>query len=307
MTIWPTLLIAGALFSLPPLTPQQKAQLESAHDGSVTVDDPALYPLMINALDWDPTEAPAGQPPDVDALLASPAEYRGVPFLIEGQMRGPPRKFERFARPGPWAGKLEQWVVTLRRGAKAADDKVAIVYLVDPPEYPGLDRRVRLTARFFKVWHSVDMQNNETPYVTFVGRGVHVLDPSEPSSPAATATGDGDGGSGGKPDGGGTSPLVPISVFLLIGFLSFVWWRVRRIMGGPRPLPGQLRRMREHVEEAEEQEASADEGPPLPEDPIAALEEMQRRQHAKAEAEFEASPELRELRDMTEKVGDDAS
>ena len=163
------LLILIALAGIPPLTPDQQAEL-AVDDPAEQLEGPGLRPLLEHVLAWDTTDAAYSllPNPDYDALLADPTTGRGEAFLIEGQFAGRTRRFMLDQR-GPWGKALTEWVLIVRDEPQ----QVAVVYFVDPdnslqPPYSG--EKVRVPARFYKVWTDTDQEGQPTDYLTFVAR-----------------------------------------------------------------------------------------------------------------------------------------
>jgi len=171
--------LGAAVSSLTPLTDAQRAQLDTAEDFTQRFDTAALYPLLHNAAQWTPGDEAGAAVPDYGQIQADPKRHRGEAFLIEGLFAGVPEgetlRIRSLSRPGPWDGKLEQWVVVVDPDSEA--DEVAVVYLTDPPPHPREGTRVRMPARFYKVLDDFDRSPTPRPtqYLTFVGRGAEVL------------------------------------------------------------------------------------------------------------------------------------
>ena len=182
----------GPAFAAPELTPQQQQILDASatdRDGDLDRQGPAMYVLLENAAGWaaDDFTGDAGAPlaptPDYAYLQAHPAELRGQVFLIEGafveQVRYPtPHRDgrDRLQRAGHplWGDQLTGWGVRVGEGA----DTVVMVYFVDPnnavqPPAPG--QRVRVAARFYKVWSVPDREGRPTEFLTFVGGAREVV------------------------------------------------------------------------------------------------------------------------------------
>jgi hypothetical protein len=161
------------------------------------------------------------------------------------------------ARPGPWEGRIRQWVV---KTGESMDD-VVVVYLVDPPEADVLDR-VRMPARFFKIWREPTTQGEPMDWLVFVGHGATV----QPRQVSLTTP-------------GAVSLAGPM--FLVIVLLVAGYWVYRRKLSdqtAERLTPVQKwrqERQQRGLDPVDEVEAEAEVD--LPEDPVEALQEMQRR------------------------------
>src|SRR5690349_8534863 len=64
------------LAAVPPLTDEQRAQLDTATDNDKQVDQAGLYPLLQNALEWKPGDESGAAVPDYVAILDAPADAR---------------------------------------------------------------------------------------------------------------------------------------------------------------------------------------------------------------------------------------
>jgi len=255
--------LVGLLAAAPPLTEAQRRQLDTATDASPRLDEGALYPLLRNALQWDDASNPeaGARIPDYAALRESPAAQRGEVFLIEGVYQGG-GEFN-LHRSGPWGDALRWWVI---KHGKTADD-VAVVYFVTPSDggagdggegLPAVRRgaKVRVPARFYKVWRDVDQNEQRTDFLTFVARRPRVV----ASSPVSPSLG---------------LPEMLLLVVILAGGVAVLIWRSKGLSFKPRPLPRQAARAAAAA--AEEQGELGDENDPLPEDPALALDELSRR------------------------------
>ncbi len=247
---------------VPPLTPDQQAQVDTATDFVREFDEGALYPLLEDALRWPEGDEAGAMIPDYEAIMKSPGDYRGGLFLIEGLFAGTPRggsEVRRLTRPGPWDDQLVWWGIVV----DAQRDEVVVVYLVDPPPPPAAGAKVRLVGRFFKVLEDFDRSRPPKPtnYLLFVGRSASVL--------------------GGQEIGGrstpGITPLLGMVVVLGLG-----WYVVRRMLR-PKPGANQARRALrgEDHDEADLDDPVIDD---LPKDPAEALDALSQ-QHAHEEGQ----------------------
>lgn len=255
---------AGSAFALPDLTDTQAAQLATADDESSVIDGPALYPLLDNVSDWPAGDESGAVVPDYSAIQADPAKYRGQIFLIEGQVAGPVQPIKTL-RPGPWGETIEQW--TIKHGPEW--DDVAVVYVANPAKDVMPQTRVRMPARFYKIWNTSDRDGEASTFLVFVGNE------SKLGKQATQGVDLGDGGSG-------RAPQLIIGGTLLLGGLAFTFfWRRLRRAGSKELKSAQIMRKRREARALEQGEASSDEVEPeppiLPEDPDAALEELAKR------------------------------
>jgi hypothetical protein len=175
----------AALAQPPELSRVDQAQLQDAHDFTRDWDDePALLPLVRNAIWWDKEDKQGAHAPDYAALLKSPQEYRGQFFIVKGRLV----KIEenkRLQTPGPWNpplaipgvtatspyanGRIQQYALLV----DGLPDAVALVLLVDPPaKGPLLKSEIEIPARFFKI-------RKDMAYSTSVTQsGVKQVDPT---------------------------------------------------------------------------------------------------------------------------------
>lgn len=256
LAVW---ILAFTLAAIPPLSPEQRGQLQTAADGRATIDEGALYPLLYNAQQWGPNEELGARVPDFDRIEQSPAEARGELFLVEGVLAkwdAPPRWF---SRGGSWDGRMQRWIVAV--GPRR--DRYVVVYLVAPGE--GVDRLrrgqgVRLAARFYKVWFDVDAGDKARTYLAFVGRDARI-DLAGPQRSPFPVT-------------------MPVAFLIAVAGIGWVVYRLTRVRHSPGArgeemeiLGPSARDDAAHSPDA----APEDEGPPLPKDPASALDELSRR------------------------------
>ncbi|MCE9589877.1 MAG: hypothetical protein K8S99_05075 [Planctomycetes bacterium] len=251
------------ILSVPPLTDAQRRQLATAKDGQPVFDEAALYPLLENAQTWTPGEEAGAMVPDLAAIEKTPEAFRGQFFLLEGEFAGRPLlegdKFGTLARPGPWSGKLQQWVLITDRKT----DQVVVINLVNPPMtvknpyYTGA--KIRTVGRFYKVWLNTDRHGKPVSYLTFVGNSAKIIMDE-------------------GPDLGSTKPYLAVLGSVLILGVVFIFIRTRGKRAATQPLSDlwQRREDRRITDEAVAEESELVQ-PALPEDPTQALAELERR------------------------------
>lgn len=240
--------VAGVLFlvsaaGIGPLDENRMAQVQTAVDHEAVIDAPALYPLLEDAVAWKAGDETGAAIPDYETVLADPAAYRGQLFLIEGRLKRR-RPVDRLSRPGPWDGRLEQWVVQI-----GLLGETAVIYLVDPPAEAKVDMRVRMPARFYMVMRDKVAQSdaNETAdFPVFVGKTAKV-----------SAAG-GSGGAG-----------IFVALLIIMGLLYFI---MRTKMKAKAVGPRRLRKSTTH----DDREDEADDMSALPENPADALDALSR-------------------------------
>ena len=241
-------LLIAILPGVVPLDAADRAQLEAVVDGAGPLEGPGLETLLSNVARWQPGDESGAQVPDYDALLADPAAQRGELMLIEGRFAGRPRSIP-LSHAGEWGGTLTEWGLIVRDDPEL----VAMVYLVDQPSTtPVLGQRVRIAARFYKLWQSDNLHGQPTTFPTFIARQPRLLaqDDLAPTSR----------------DGGAN--LAFWAVVLAAAF-AFAIWRLTKLTARPKPLPTRVQHDRDPPEPA------INTG--LPTDPAEALDELHRR------------------------------
>lgn len=161
-------IVCSMLQVIPPLTPEQRGQFEGVLDRKAEIDS-AFYSLLENASLWLPEEEPTGAGLNVAATMASPAEYRGLPMVIEGEYLGL-HEVHMVKKSGPWDGKLEQWGIRI-----PSADATVMVFLTNPPPVPVAGQKVRMSGRFYKIWPVTDEgSGRRLEYLVFVGNSAKV-------------------------------------------------------------------------------------------------------------------------------------
>ena len=239
-----TILLAAAALDL---TEGERRQLATARDFGPLLDEAALYPLLKNAAGWRGGDETGAAVPDYVRIRRDPADHRGRIYLIEGRLirsLGAPD----FARPGPWEGHWQQW--NIQWGTRPED--MTIVYLLDPPHTTGTTLKVRLPARFYKIWRDTDQNGAQTDYLVFVGQSARVL-PVSGANPVRAVL------------------FISAALVLLVVYLFL---RRKTVLLQPRHQPLATRRLDIREERAASDEPSTT---TLPADPAKALEELGRR------------------------------
>ncbi len=248
---------AALTLGAPPLTEVQQVQLGAVYDDSPRLDGPGLYALLGNAMGWDKDDWDGAATPSWVSLAADPGASRGEVFLIEGEFLRK-RRID-LVRPGPWGEALTEWAVQVGPG----DEDFAVVYFIDPQETmtrPARGTKVQIAARFYKLWHTLDMENRPRRYLTFVGRPVRIV----------------------AEGGVWMRPLLIGAALAGAAALFFLLRRLTRRGAAPSPLERQRRRIerRDAAAEDEDEDGSPEPDDDLPHDPAEALKEMQRRHDA---------------------------
>ncbi|MDX1683262.1 MAG: hypothetical protein R3336_09080, partial [Phycisphaeraceae bacterium] len=169
-------------------------------------------------------------------------------FLIEGVF-GRADPIEHLAQTGPLTEKLARWAIQVE-----GQDNTVLVYLTDPPNRPLVRSKVRVPARFYKVWETRDTEGESQRFLVFVGHGAQVEGRS-----------------------GQTSPLTPL--FLIIIALVVAYYVLRKKLAVPETVEARRRHDPDRARVLEEADAEVDEdAPDLPEDPAEALGQL-KQQH----------------------------
>jgi hypothetical protein len=265
-----------------------EADRERLADGTTDNSDdldtqPGLYVLLRNAATWadDDFSGDAGAavapPPDYAFLKTKPEQARGNVYLIEGWLAYNDRwptlvnhssdKLYNTIDPS-WGDQVTRWTIVTE---KDNADATIIVLFNDPdgtmaaPE-PG--SKVRIAARFHKLWTIRDSNDKPFTYATFVGGAAETIE---------------DAGSDAKTNA--SSPMstlktVSMAIFAVIALFFFIRIAMRKYAGksGSGHQLGdrleEMRRKRERMEESPEVEEDTED---LPEDPIAALEALRQK------------------------------
>ncbi len=251
----------------PELTPQHQMQLATATDGSQELDEAALYPLLENAKWLDPADTTGAIPLDYQAVLKDPAAFRGKLVLIRGYVAAEPRSAGKLARPGPWDGHLQQWIIKLNHDPE--NHASVVVYLVAPPprkNWPFRDTRVWMVARFYKVWDQPNVLNGKPmSFLVFVGNTLNV----------ETAAGS-------SPGLFGTPQRALLTISLAVVLLIMLWAAARMLIARRHATFQQHMREDRALRDERRREIARrtpSAGEPLPENPADALEELERRGH----------------------------
>lgn len=243
---------------IPPLTEAQRVQLETADD-TRPPDEPAWYGLLSNVASWEAPPpgakvAGGGTPPDYAALMQSPGALRGDVFVVEGRFAGRQRR-QVVLREGPWGRALTEWGVVVDPAAGGGEERVVVVYLVDPDgrqATPRRNQRVRVAARFYKLWPDADGTGRAVTYPVFVGRSAALIEP--------------EGWAAGRMF---RDLIVAAIIVLMAGLFGIRWWARRQRVARRRPRLSDRRRPVDRPGDSEN-----DDAPPLPDDPAEALAEL---------------------------------
>ncbi|MEM6459038.1 MAG: hypothetical protein AAF710_06565 [Planctomycetota bacterium] len=241
------------------LTAAERVQLATADDRRPP-DEPALYPLLRDAVRSAAVLPPQGRDPDFAAIMDDPAAFRGERLEVRGQYAGRSRRVT-LRRTGAWGEAVTEWGVVV--GAGSPGEAVAVVYLVDPDgglATPRPGQRVVVAARFFKLWRDRDASGAARTYPVFVGSAEHVVIEAR--------------GVGARGPASGYAVLLAA----VVAMLGVVFWLRRRVRRAASDRP--VRRLGGVVSDDEESS--------LPGDPAEALAALQR----EAEHDAETTPRV---------------
>lgn len=234
--------------------------------------EPGFYVLLRNASGWmgDDFVGDAGAElapqRDLSFIKKNPAKARGEVYLLEGWVKQHDRYpsqadglgRDELLRAGDpaWGEQVTRWTVVTQTGEKAS---TVIVILNDPRGQiadPGDGKKVRVAARFYKLWTIKDVDGKPTTYPVFIGGATEKV----------SASGFLDEGSG-PPKSLYVAALVAVAgAFFVLRFL------MGKVNDKGRQRTGALvearRRLREEDAGDEDDQAIED----LPEDPVAALD-----------------------------------
>jgi len=268
------LLIAWPAGGAPQLSADNLQRLadETSDNDALLDQQDGLYVLLRNAATWqadDFTTDDASPAPQADysAIAVNPAAARGKVYLIEGWLAQHDRfpTLENHNRDRllntldrTWGDQVTRWSIVT---AMDDPDSTVIVLFCDPNARiaaPTVDSRVRVAARFYKLWTIADAQGNPHRYEVFVGGASEVTE----AAGADTSS------------GGPSRRSIIVGGLVGAALVLFLIRRMsqKRVAGGSlvKQRIEQLRREREHEEDQEaEGEESIDD---LPDDPIQALD-----------------------------------
>lgn len=163
---------AAVVRPIPELSADQKTMLEDCQDNTRVFDEGGLYALLGASVQW-PRDAWGGATPlqvmetvnpvskeKTKTLLveSEPAKHRGEATLIEGTLIAtqpgvPGSPSGTLSRPDPrWGGSVNCWVI--RIGRTQYDPQAMVYFPSDGRPMPPVRRgsRVRIAARFYKVY-----------------------------------------------------------------------------------------------------------------------------------------------------------
>ena len=279
------LLLAWPGVAAPEMSESDRQRLA---DGTTDRDDvldqqDGFYVLLRNAATWkgDDFSGDAGAavapPPDYAFLKDKPEQARGNVYLIEGWLAYADRwptlvnhSSDKLLRAGDpaWGDQTTRWtIVTEKDNAEAT-----IIVLFNDPNAkmtaPEAGSKVRLAARFHKLWMIRDTNGLPFTYATFIGGAAEVV---EEASAAPSSSG-----------GSSSMTKVLAAVVIVGGFFVAMRFLMRRTSGSGgagtklQDRLDELRREREAHErqEGEDQDEQVDD---LPEDPVAALDVLRQK------------------------------
>ena len=260
LCVWVATVVVGvgAMAALPALSDSQRVQLDTAVEGAKP-DEPALYPLLVEAWRWTAEDVVAAglvtQQADFVGLLGDPKGSRGEVFVVVGRFAGRSREV-RLLRGGPWGQTVTEWgVVRDGSGGESGDaaGRVAMVYFAGHVETPRDRQQVQVVGRFFKTWTDVDAAGRAVTYPVFVAAPFW-----EPVGGMATRQ----------------NGAWRVMVVLVLGLMAGLWVVRRALKRGAEGRGQGVKRKR--AEQWSEAYGEVAEGV-LPEDPAEAMEVLQER------------------------------
>lgn len=243
---------------------------------------PGFYVLLKNASTWQGDDfggdagAAVAPPPDYGFLKDKPEKARGNVYLIEGWFMGADRwptlanhtSDKLHTTLDPKLGEqVTRWTIVTEKSNPAA---TVLALFHDPNAKmtaPEEGSKVRIAARFHKLWTIPSAGGKLFDYPVFVGGAAETVEEAQTPAP----------GGGGNPMLGG----VLGAILIVGGFFIAMRFLIRRLStgrGGGTMLRDRLDEMRRE-REAHEQEAGGEDedAQDLPDDPVAALDVLRER------------------------------
>lgn len=286
----PRFLLFCLIFAWPvyPAPVLSQADRERLADGTTDGDDvldqqDGFYVLLRNASTWQGDDfagdagAAVAPPPDYEFIKAKPEIARGNVYLIEGWLAGSDRwptkdnhDHDQLMRAGDptWGDQVTRWTIITE---KDNADATVIVLFNDPTAkmtVPEPGTKVRIAARFHKLWTITASTGVPFTYPVFVGGAAEQVEQVGDTSSSS----------------GSVSNFTKIlgAIVVVGGFFVAMRVLMRRVStggGGGTMLRDRLEEMRREREaqelrgEVEPEEDDED----LPEDPIAALDVLRQK------------------------------
>lgn len=268
-------LLAYPAMAAPELSEDDRIGLEDRttdRDGELDTQ-PGFYVLLRNAASWQGDDfsgdagAAVAPPPDYGFLKDKPEQARGHVYLIEGWMAGADRwptlanhSSDKLAVDPTWGDQVTRWTIITERGNK---DATVIVLFYDPNAKmtsPKPGSKVRIAARFLKLWEIPSSNGKPYTYPVFIGGAA---EQTEQASAGTSAS-------------GATSSLTKIlgAVVIVAGFFFAMRVLMRRVSaggGGGTMVQDRLEEMRREREKHEHVDDVEEDVEDLPDDPIEAL------------------------------------
>jgi hypothetical protein len=285
---WMLVWLVLPVFAAPELSESDRELLgDTTTDRDDVLDTQrGFYVLLRNATTWrgDDFAGDAGAavapPPDYAFLKDKPEQARGNVYLVEGWLAGADRwptlenhssdKLDNTIDPA-WGEQVTRWTIVTERGNR---DATVIVLFADPNAKmvaPEAGSKVRVAARFHKLWTIPSSNGAPFMYPLFIGGASETLETAAASSPTS----------------GATSMLTKVlgAVVIVAGFFFAMRVLMRRVStggGGGTMLQDRLDEMRRQREASEQQDDDIleEDLDDLPDDPIAALEALRSKHEA---------------------------
>lgn len=275
----PLLFVALSGFAAPELSDADRQRLA---DGTTDKDNqldqqPGLYVLLQNATTWQGDDfsgdagAKVAAEPDYDFIRNNPEKARGNVYLIEGWLALADRYPNQDAGLGreklynqidpAWGEQVTRWTIATAKG----DANSTIIVLFNDPRgqmiKPAKEAKVRVAARFYKLWTIKAANGKPFTYAVFVGGAAQTVPDTVSSS------------------GGGTSntSIMLLALVAILGAFFVIRYMLNRGGGGSqmRERLEAIRRERERYESKEDEQDP--EAQDLPDDPAAALDTLRDR------------------------------
>lgn len=291
-------------------SPQEQAILSGIADGTTTLEDDKIMPVMLAHV----AEIPALKRPEFSMLENPPArvlrqhpdEFRGLPIRMELLVSQ-----SRQITPGDGMAVSSYWPkdkpVWLLSGLSVNtpdphSNPLVIISTVDPTEilgtpdgreaqgrvnnYKNSPRRIEVAGLFYRIWRSNSQEAGPMDYPVILAWQINNV---AAVSPTAALTG---------PTG------ITIGLVLLLAFF-YLWWRFRgRVSTTPRPtFLSQIRQQRQQAQRDLDQEPDEF----IPVDPaLAQAAQQYLKEHPEDQDEHPATPAAPQAKSASDKVSDNA-
>lgn len=272
------LVVSWSALAAPELSESDRQRLaDGTTDGDDVLDQQdGFYVLLRNASRWQGDDfagdagAAVAPPPDYAFLKDKPADARGNVYRIEGWLAGSDRwptkanhESDKFLRSGDpaWGDQVTRWMVVTE---KKNPDATVMVLFNDPNATmapPKVGDKVRIAARFHKLWRIPSSQGVPFTYPVFVGGAAEQLGQSS-ANPSSS----------GPPS---VLTVVLAGIVIVGGFFAVMRILMKKVAtsgGGGHQVRDRLDEMRRQRESSENPFDGEEDVDHLPDDPAAALD-----------------------------------